>query len=289
MAGSGVADANPDLTFLCRHPFDRDRRPDRRGIMNPSPQVSPVGHVAGLTGYSVVRVTAVLPLRVGVLEWLAVRRRSPGTELVTSGAEPGILEVAAPDDSAVRGALRRRLDRTIPARWPVPAVPPHVARAAHDSMVSQVRVIGRIRSPFSVARQSGALFRKGRVAYQAALHGAERRLLPVHELTRESRRIGSGVHRGLPVFVLRRVTDGAVLEAERGLEIGPDSGRRLPAEGPAAPNNRRGNPAGSRRRGRPAAAPGSKLRPPPSGDQLPGRRLHRILRRKRRTTPEPRP
>src|SRR5262245_49304989 len=68
---------------------DGQARADHLEIVDPSPQVATIRHVAVLTLHALASEAARLPLVERVLERLAVQREAPGTELMAAPAELG--------------------------------------------------------------------------------------------------------------------------------------------------------------------------------------------------------
>jgi hypothetical protein len=109
VAGPGVREAQPHAEAGVvgsprDPPFGGHARPGHFRVVDPAPQVTPIGHVAGLARDALVGIAARLPLPDGVLERLPVGRRF--LELVAGGAEPTVLELHRADCPLVRGPRR---------------------------------------------------------------------------------------------------------------------------------------------------------------------------------------
>src|SRR4030095_6671730 len=86
---------------------DREPRTHHVGVVDATPAMAAIGHVAVLALHALPREPACLPLVVGGLEELAVEGEPVGRELVAIAAELGFEEGRRARDAVVRQALAR--------------------------------------------------------------------------------------------------------------------------------------------------------------------------------------
>ena len=211
-----------------RRVVERDRQTATHhvGVVDPTPEMAAVRHVAVLALHARGREAAGLPFFVGVLERLAVQRVAIGPELVAGAAERrGEIRGRARHPLVRQARARRRAGERAVAPWRTEAlVAAHVTRRARDTARVQRRVEGRIIG--EGARHERHLLGEGRVAILAT--ESRRRVVQAQlgELARHTWSHRRRVDARAPVGELRGMAGAARLGRERRLERREARGRR---------------------------------------------------------------
>ncbi len=182
--------------------------------------MAPIGHVTVLALQPAARGGTVAPLRVGVLERLAVQLDPARPELVAGGAELGA-EVGGDVGGAVvrqRGAGYARPRGGGAGRWSEALMLAHVAARAHHAVPLQRGVEAGVGLEARGASYERRLLRERGMADEAAPRSGRIPARHLHELAGDARAQASRVDAVPPVLILRCVTGAAVRGRERALD-----------------------------------------------------------------------